>query len=96
MNNNNSTIQNDMETRLQPLNLSVFKFRDDSFLHAGHEGAKSGGGHYAVVLVSDAFAEKSRVQRQRMVHDLLADLFQEKRIHALSIVAKTPAEYQAS
>lgn len=90
----NNTIQSDIETRLQSLNLSVFKFRDDSFLHAGHEGAKSGGGHYAVVLVSDAFAGQSRVQRQRTVYSLLADLFQEKRIHALSIVAKTSAEYQ--
>ena len=63
-------------------------------LHAGHAGNK-GGGHYAILLVSEQFVGVSRLQRQRVVQDLLADLFADKKIHALSIVAKTPDEYFA-
>ena len=80
--------------RLQPLDLQVYDFRDDSHLHAGHAGNK-GGGHYAILLVSEQFVGVSRLQRQRVVQDLLADLFADKKIHALSIVAKTPDEYFA-
>ena len=36
-----------MAQRLQPLDLQVYDFRDDSHLHAGHAGNK-GGGHYAI------------------------------------------------
>lgn len=83
-----------MEQRLHSLDLQVFEFQDDSHLHIGHAGNK-GGGHYAILLVSPKFIGVSRVQRQRMVQDLLADLFANQRIHALSIVAKTPDEYFA-
>ena len=83
-----------MAQRLQSLDLQVYDFRDDSRLHAGHAGNK-GGGHYALLLVSEQFVGVSRLQRQRVVQDLLADLFADKKIHALSIVAKTPDEYFA-
>lgn len=83
-----------MAQRLQSLDLQVYDFRDDSHLHAGHAGNK-GGGHYAILLVSEQFVGVSRLQRQRVVQDLLADLFADKKIHALSIVAKTPDEYFA-
>lgn len=81
-----------IEQRLQSLDVQVYDFRDDSHLHAGHAG-NQGGGHYAILLVSEQFTGVSRVQRQRMVQDLLADLFADKKIHALSIAAKTPSEY---
>lgn len=81
--------------RLQSLDLQVFEFRDDSHLHAGHAGNR-GGGHYAVLLVSEQFDGVSRLQRQRMVQDLLTDLFASNQIHALSITARTPQEYFAS
>ncbi len=81
-----------IEQRLQSLEMQVFDFRDDSHLHIGHAGNR-GGGHYAVLVVSEQFVCVSRVQRQRMVQSLLADLFANQRIHALSITAKTPDEY---
>lgn len=87
-------MQNVIEQRLQPLAMQVFEFRDDSHLHAGHAGNK-GGGHYAILVVSTQFEGVSRVQRQRMVQDLLADLFANRHIHALSVLAKTPNEYFA-
>ena len=64
---------------------------DDSAAHAGHPGARGGGGHFNVVIVSESFAGKSRLQRHRLVYSALADLMQ-KDIHALSIKALTPDE----
>jgi BolA protein len=64
---------------------------DDSARHAGHEGARGGGAHYRLLIVSPAFLGHSRVARHRMVHDALGDLMRSA-IHALSIRAMTPAE----
>lgn len=77
---------------LQTLSLEVFEFEDQSHLHAGHAGAREGG-HFALVLVSQAFEGKNRLARQRLVQDLLKPLFDDKKIHALSVIAKTPDEY---
>lgn len=87
-------MQETIAGRLKPLGLHYFDFRDDSRLHAGHAG-NTGGGHYAVTVVSDAFCGQSRIQRQRMVQQRLADLFSDGLIHALSIKAQTVEEYRA-
>jgi BolA protein len=42
-------------------------------------------------IESAAFAGKSRVERQRLVHAALGDLLDE-RVHALSIKARAPGE----
>jgi len=63
---------------------------DDSHKHAGHASAK-GGGHFAVHIVSPAFAGKSLVQRHRMVYEAMGDLMQHE-VHALTIKAETPNE----
>lgn len=65
--------------------------RDDSRLHAGHEGAKSGGGHFAVMIVSPQFQGKNAVQRHQMIYQALGDMLKNE-IHALSIQALTPDE----
>lgn len=85
-------MQSKMNELLQPLQADVFEFRDDSHEHVGHAGNK-GGGHYAVLLVSEQFEGLSRLSRQRAVQDLLAPLFAAGEIHALSISAQTPSEY---
>lgn len=64
---------------------------DHSAVHAGHAGAQSGGGHYHVTLVADAFAGKSLVQRHQMVYKALGDMMKEQ-IHALGINALSPSE----
>jgi BolA protein len=63
---------------------------DESHKHAGHASAR-GGGHFAVHIVSPAFAGKSLVQRHRMVYEAMGDLMQQE-VHALSIKAETPNE----
>jgi BolA protein len=70
---------------------SKIEIRDDSHRHAGHEGAKSGGGHFAVTIVSANFQGKSPVQRHQMIYQALSDMMK-KEIHALSIQAFAPDE----
>lgn len=64
---------------------------DESHLHAGHAGARAGGGHFAVTVVAAQFAGSNTLKRHRMVYDALADLMKDE-IHALSIRAYTPDE----
>lgn len=74
---------------LQPSQLDVV---NDSGRHKGHAGDDgSGESHFTVTVVSDSFAGKSRVARQRMIYDLLAYELQNG-LHALSIKAFTPQE----
>jgi BolA protein len=72
----------------QPQLLEVL---DNSAAHAGHAGARSGGGHYHVTIVADAFAGKSLVQRHQLVYKALGDLMKQQ-IHALGINALSPSE----
>lgn len=81
-------IEERLNSVLRPDSLEV---ADDSALHAGHEGARSGGGHYTVNIVSPAFAGVSTLERHRMVYDALADMMKSE-IHALSIHAHDPTE----
>ena len=64
---------------------------DESGNHIGHEGAKNGGSHFRLDIVSRQFAGKSRLERHRMVYRALAALMQ-REIHALAINARTPDE----
>ncbi|MDT8403736.1 BolA family protein [Sulfuriflexus sp.] len=64
---------------------------DESHLHAGHAGAKTGMGHFNVTVIADAFAGKSLIERHRQVYTALGDMMQTD-IHALGIKAYTPEE----
>jgi stress-induced morphogen len=65
---------------------------NDSHRHAGHAGSPgSGESHFSIEVVSDRFAGKSRVERHRMVNEVLAEELK-GRIHALAIKALTPEE----
>jgi BolA protein len=78
-----------LEAALTP---SLLEIDDDSAKHAGHAGARqSGESHFSVRLVSAAFAGKSRVDRQRLVHGVLADELAGP-VHALALQLKAPGE----
>jgi BolA family transcriptional regulator, general stress-responsive regulator len=65
---------------------------DDSEQHRGHGGYNPAGeSHFSLRIESAAFAGKSRVERQRLIHAALGDLLRE-RVHALSIRATAPGE----
>lgn len=77
--------------RLAPLQPERLEIEDESARHAGHEGAKGGGGHYRLTIVSEQFAGKTPIARHRMILDLLGEMIH-KEIHAISIKAYTPGE----
>lgn len=73
---------------LSPLRLEI---TDNSQAHAGHAGVRNGGGHYHVLIVSEAFTGKSLIQRHQLIYQALGDLMKNE-IHALGIEAFTPTE----
>ena len=77
--------------RLSPLSPERLEIEDESARHAGHEGAKGGGGHYRLIIVSSQFEGQSAIARHRLVLNLLGEMMQ-KEIHAISIKAYTPSE----
>lgn len=81
-------IQENLAAAFSPERLEVV---DESHKHAGHEGARSGKGHFDVTIVSADFENKSLLERHRMVYAALGD-FMESDIHALAIKANTPDE----
>ncbi len=86
-------VATEMHRRLNSaLSPSRIDLIDDSEQHRGHGGYNpSGESHFSLRIESRAFAGKSRVERQRMVHRALGDLLDE-RVHALSIRATAPGE----
>ena len=76
-----------VQDALRPVRLEI---RDDSAAHAGHIGG-GGKGHFKLLIVSEAFAGKSLIQRHRLVHDALAALL-ESDIHALVLDTRSPEE----
>ena len=76
---------------LAALDPEKLELTDDSALHAGHAGARDGGGHYQLVIVSRRFAGLGRVQRHRLVYETLGSLMAGT-IHALAVTARTPDE----
>lgn len=85
------SVMDEIRQRLTVLAPSSLELIDDSHLHAGHAGARSGGGHYRLSIVSEAFNGKNTVARHRLVYDTLGDMMR-RDIHALAIQAKTPDE----
>jgi BolA protein len=83
------TMRRKLVTRFAPSRLDII---DESHRHAGHAGARpEGETHFAVSIVAAAFAGKSRIERQRLVHETLAEELN-TRVHALSLDVKTPGE----
>jgi BolA protein len=83
-------VEKAMRERLSALAPVRLDLRDESAQHAGHAGARpSGGSHWQLTIVSDAFRGKNAVARHRMVYEALGDLMK-RDIHALKIEALSP------
>ena len=77
----------------EPTQLDVI---NESHLHAGHRSSPgTGDSHFRVRIVSPKFAGLSRVARQRLVNQALADLIG-RPIHALAMETVAPGEVQLS
>ena len=84
-----------LENALAPEHLEIL---NESAGHGGYFPGKES--HFKVVIVSDHFEREDGkaiplIKRHRMVNDCLSDEL-ESAIHALSIVAKTPKQWQAN
>lgn len=70
----------------------VLEVVNDSHRHAGHPGSPgTGESHFTVKVVSRDFEGKSRIERHRMVNQVLAEELAGS-IHALAVSALTPSE----
>ena len=85
------TVTDRIEKKLAALKPDSLEIVDESRAHAGHEGAKAGGGHYRLVIVSPEFAGKTAQLRHRMVYEALGPMMRHE-IHALAIRAYAPGE----
>lgn len=80
-----------IKTRLAVLEPERIEVEDDSVLHAGHAGARSGGGHFRLLIVSTHFESRNTVARHRMIYNALGDMMKTD-IHALAIRALSATE----
>ncbi len=80
-----------MRARLVMLDPVQLEIIDESHKHAGHAGARDGGGHYVLRIVSAKFVGNNTVARHRMIYSALGELMK-REIHALTIQAYTPDE----
>ena len=81
-----------LRARLAVLAPSTLEIHDDSAEHAGHAGAAGGGGHFSLLIVSNAFSGVPRLARHQRVLREVADLLPHP-VHALSIKALAPEEF---
>ena len=83
------TIINKLREAFSPETLDV---TDESHLHEGHAGHRPGGEtHFEVHIVAEAFRNKARLERHRMIYHALADEIRDG-VHALAIDATFPNE----
>ena len=87
------TVADTMRAKLSAaLAPEVIEIIDDSHRHHGHAGWREGGEtHFNVTLVSAKFAGLSRVDRQRLVYQILADELAGP-VHALQLTTRAPGD----
>ena len=73
----------------KPLKLLV---ENESHHHSGHAGDDgSGESHWRINITAEAFSGKSRIDRQRMINEVLATELKDS-IHALAMTVKGVGE----
>ena len=83
-------VERAMRERLAALQPVALEIEDESAQHEGHAGSRpSGGSHWRLAIVSEAFRGASAVAKHRMVYEALGDLMK-RDIHALKIEASAP------
>ena len=81
-----------IETRLKALYPdAILQVNDQSAKHQSHlEGSNGSDTHFDVLIRSATAMGLSRVERERKVHSVLADLYTERGLHALSLKFDAP------
>ena len=82
MNRIEKNILRNLEKELNP---ELIEIKDESHLHANHNpSAKEGGTHFKIKIVSKKFKGKSRIEKHRIVNNILENEFK-KGLHALTL-----------
>ncbi|XP_064641530.1 bolA-like protein DDB_G0274169 [Lineus longissimus] len=89
MNPVETSIREKLSLELQPVHLDVM---NESYMHNVPKGSES---HFKVVVVSEKFTGLPLIKRHRLVNHVLQEEL-EKTVHALSITAKTPEQWENS
>jgi BolA protein len=83
------SLREKLMVELRPTRLDVI---NESELHAGHRNSPgTGESHFRILVVSAAFTGKSRVDRHRIVNDLLREEIKGG-VHALALATVAPGE----
>lgn len=82
-----TSLEEALRGSLEPTHLEI---RNESYKHKGPKDAES---HFQVIVVSDKFENLPLIKRHRLVNQSCQVLL-DGPIHALSIVAKTPAQWE--
>lgn len=72
------------ERLVAALNPSEIAIDDESHLHAGHVGAKTGKGHFHLTIRSEQFIGLTPIKTHQLIYGALGELMQTD-IHALRI-----------
>jgi BolA protein len=85
-------IREKLTAAFQPVRLLI---ENDSHRHAHHLTARgeanTGETHFSVTIIATAFSGRSRIERHRLVHEVLAEELAGP-VHALAVKAATPSE----
>lgn len=91
MNIISARIEEKLRVALNPIE---FDLKNISHLHEGHAGDNgSGESHFKLFIVSNKFEDMSRVNRQRLIYDILKDEMKTS-VHALSIQALSESDFK--
>ena len=74
--------------------LDLIKQRIETQLDTSLVQANGESGHFDVLVVGNCFQGQSPVQRQKLVYATLNDKIQSGEIHAISIKAYTPEQWE--
>ncbi|KAI8794717.1 protein BolA isoform X2 [Biomphalaria glabrata] len=86
-------VENAIRTKLtEALKPEYIEVINESYMHNVPKGTES---HFKVVIVSSAFENVKRIEKHQLVHKAIQEELDHS-IHALSIVAKTPKEWEVS
>ena len=81
------TITQKLTKLFEPTHLEVI---NESYMHNVPKGSES---HFKVIIVSEQFDGKSKINQHRMINEALTEELQTS-VHALSIKTKTPKQWE--
>ena len=84
-----TSIRNKLTNVFKPLHLQII---NESYMHNVPPGSET---HFKVVVVSDMFKNLTLIKRHRLVQETVSEELQNG-VHALSIIAKTPDQWESS